>query len=352
MNIQNLFQEEMNMKKLLALIMALAMVLSLSATASAAENNQDASFSVVFKLANDGTISPEETFTFTFSNGTVTDAANGVSAPAISPVTIDFAEGAATAAGVTKQVTVPLSGINWPSVGVYTYDVKQTAGSTAGVSYDNKTLKMKVTVALDENTGDDAKYYVAFVTTTIADGNDDGITDVKSGSFENTYSAGSLAVTKNVTGNMGDRNRYFKITVTLKGEDGKSHAASYPVTGGSKLVNGTDDTSASTISVDTPADFYLKHDETFTIANLPYGVTYTVVEENYSNDGYTTTTTYSDEINKKIDTSLDTVTITNHKEATVDTGIMLDSLPYVLLLTVCVVCMVAFFVKKRSAREF
>ena len=31
---------------------------------------------------------------------------------------------------------------------------------------------------------------------------------------------------------------------------------------------------------------------------------------------------------------------------------MLDSLPYVLLLTVCVVCMVAFFVKKRSAREF
>ena len=81
-------------------------------------------------------------------------------------------------------------------------------------------------------------------------------------------------------------------------------------------------------------------------------MTYTVVEENYSNDGYTTTTTYSDEVNKKIDSNHDTVTITNHKEVTVDTGIMLDSLPYVLLLTVCVVCMVAFFVKKRSAREF
>lgn len=336
------------MKKLLALIMALAMVLSLSATAFATAPNQDARFDVIYKLENEGTTSPAETFTFTFSNGTVADAAEGVSAPAISPVTIDFAEGEATTAGVTKQVTVPLSGITWPSVGVYTYDVNQTVGTQAGVSYDSKTLKMKVTVALDN----DDQYYVAFVTTTLGDSDGNGQTDVKSGSFENTYSAGSLAVTKNVTGNMGDRNQYFKITVTLTGEAGKTYADSYPVSGGSKLVNGTGDAAASTISIGTPADFYLKHGETFTIANLPYGVTYTVEEENYSNDGYTTTTTYSDDASKKIDTNLDTVTITNSKEAAVDTGIMLDSLPYVLLLTVCVVCMVAFFVKKRSAREF
>lgn len=335
------------MKKLLALIMALAMVLSLSATAFAAAN-QDASFNVVYKLANDGTTSPAETFTFTFTNGAVADAAEGVSAPEISPVTIYFAEGEAA----TKQVTVPLSGITWPSVGIYTYDVKQTVGSTAGVSYDTTTLQMKVTVALDEETGENAKYYVAFVTTTIADGNGDGITDVKSGSFENTYSAGSLTVTKNVTGNMGDRNRYFKITVTLTGEDGKNHATSYPVTGGSKLTDGTTNISASTISVGTPADFYLKHDETFTIAELPYGVTYTVAEDNYTGEGYDAANyTFTDE-GKKIDNTSDTVTITNNKDATVDTGIMLDSLPYVLLLTVCVVCMVAFFVKKRSAREF
>lgn len=335
------------MKKLLALIMALAMVLSLSATAFAAAPSRDARFKVIYKSATGGATSPAETFTFTFTNGTVTDAAEGVSAPAIPSVTVDFAEGAAFAAGAKKWVSVPLSGIAWPSVGVYTYDVKQTVGTQAGVTYDSKTLKMKVTVALDDD-----QYYVAFVTTTLEDSNNDGQTDFKSGSFENTYSAGSLVVTKNVTGNMGDRNRYFKITVTLTGEGGKNHAASYPVIGGSKLTDGTTDTSASTISVGTPADFYLKHDETFTIANLPYGVTYTVVEEDYRNDGYTTTTTYSDEINKKIDNNHDTVTITNHKEVTVDTGIMLDSLPYVLLLTVCVVCMVAFFVKKRSAREF
>ena len=337
------------MKKLLALIMALAMVLSLSATASAAENNQDARFSVVFKLANDGTISPEETFTFTFSNGTVTDAANGVSAPPISPVTIDFAEGAATAAGVTKQVTVPLSGITWPSVGIYTYDVKQTAGSTAGVSYDNKTLKMKVTVALDENTGDDAKYYVAFVTTTIADGNGDGITDVKSGSFKNTYSAGSLAVTKNVTGNMGDRNKYFDVKITVSdGEDGKNYPDSYTVTGGSDVSN------PATIAAGTETTFKFKDGDTINIANLPYGVNYKVVETDYSVEDYVTS--YSVEnVNTDgavVDSIKETVTITNHKGAVVDTGITLDSLPYVLLLAVSLVGMAAFVMKKRAEREF
>ena len=81
-------------------------------------------------------------------------------------------------------------------------------------------------------------------------------------------------------------------------------------------------------------------------------MTYTVAEDNYTGEGYDAANyTFTDE-GKKIDNTADTVTITNNKDATVDTGIMLDSLPYVLLLTVCVVCMVAFFVKKRSAREF
>lgn len=339
------------MKKLLALIMALAMVLSLSATAFATAANQDASFDVIYKLANDSTTSPAETFTFTFSNGIVADAAEGVSAPAISPVTINFAEGEATAAGVSKRVTVPLSEIDWPSVGIYTYDVNQTAGSTADVSYDNKTLKMKVTVALDENAGDDAKYYVAFVTTTIADGNDDGTTDVKSGSFENTYSAGSLAVTKNVTGNMGDRNKEFNVTVTFTAPEGKTVRSTigYTDNGEGKTI-APEAWSGNTAS----ASITLKHDETVTFTNIPYGVNYKVVETDYSGEGYGTS--YSVEnVNTDgavVDSINETVTITNSKDATVDTGIMLDSLPYVLLLTVCVVCMVAFFVKKRSAREF
>ena len=129
------------MKKLLSLALVLVLVLSLGAAAYAADN-KDASFNVTYKLANDGTSSPAETFTFTFTNGQVTDAAAGVNAPAISASTVSFDAGEATAAGATKAVSVNLAGVDWPSVGIYTYDVKQTAGNTAGVSYDTKTLKM------------------------------------------------------------------------------------------------------------------------------------------------------------------------------------------------------------------
>lgn len=333
------------MKKLLALIMALAMVLSLSVTAFAEGPHTDmdsVTISMTYEATNTGTTSPEETFQFTIARASVTDAADDITAenmPVPTIGTVQYAAGDAGNAGTkTKNVTITLP--VYTSVGIYTYTVTATPGTTAGVTYWAKPIKLVVTV-IEQN----GKVRVAAIHTEDGDGQ-------KSDAITNTYSAGSLAVTKNVTGNMGDRNQYFKITVTLTGEAGKTYAASYPVSGGSKLVNGTGDAAASTISIGTPTDFYLKHGETFTIENLPYGVTYTVVEDDYKDEGYTTTTKYSDDTNKKIDGASDTVTITNNKGAIVDTGITLDSLPYVLLLTVCVVCMVAFFVKKRSAREF
>ena len=333
------------MKKLLSLALALIMVLTLSVAVFAADN-QEASFNLTYKLENADTSNPAETFTFTFTNGQVTDAAAGTVAPSVPDTTVSFDAGSATVDGFQKQVSVALGGVTWPSVGIYTYDVTQKAGTTAGVTYSDVTAKLKVTVARDDATGE---YYTAFVTLSLADDNNDGQTDVKTANFENTYSAGSLSVTKNVTGNLGDREKYFAITVTLTGEAGKTYADSYPVTGGSKLVDGAADAAAATISVGTPATFYLKHGETLTIANLPYGVTYTVTEADYTSEGYDEENiVYSDYANKKIDSATDTVTITNNKGTTVDTGVVLDSLPYILLIAVALVGVVAFTAKKRT----
>ena len=342
------------MKKLISMLLALLLVMSLSSAAFAA--NQDAYFSKTYKLTNAGTTSPEESFTFRFSNGTVTDAADGTAVPAIPDATVNFAAGdAATDAGLAKQVNVSLSGITWPSVGIYTYDVTEVQGNTAGVTYSNATLKMKVTVAYDDQT---QTYYTAFVTMSLVDSDDDGITDgTKTGNFENTYSAGSLAVTKTVTGNMGDRSKYFAINVTLTGEADKTYATSYTVTGGTKLTDGTTDAATESISVDGLSHtFYLKHGETFTIHNLPYGVTYAVTEEDYTAEedgGYDTPAyTYSDAgTTKTVDSSSETVGITNNKGAIVDTGISLDSLPYILLLVISLTGAVVFIVKRRSSRE-
>ena len=333
------------MKKSLSLALVLILVLTMSVAVFAADN-QEASFNLTYKLENADTSNPAETFTFTFTNGQVTDAAAGTVAPSVPDATVSFDAGSATVDGFQKQVSVALGGVTWPSVGIYTYDVTQKAGTTAGVTYSDVTAKLKVTVARDDATGE---YYTAFVTLSLADDNNDGQTDVKTVNFENTYSAGSLSVTKNVTGNLGDREKYFAITVTLTGEAGKTYAVSYPVTGGSKLVDGAADAAAATISVGTPATFYLKHGETLTIANLPYGVTYTVTEADYTSEGYDEENiVYSDDANKKIDSATDTVTITNTKGTTVDTGVVLDSLPYVLLIAVAVVGVVAFTAKKRT----
>ena len=75
---------------------------------------------------------------------------------------------------------------------------------------------------------------------------------------------------------------------------------------------------------------------------------YTVTEADYSSEDYTQKIVFSDDANKKIDSASDTVNITNTKGTTVDTGVVLDSLPYILLIAVAVVGVVAFTAKKRT----
>ena len=57
--------------------------------------------------------------------------------------------------------------------------------------------------------------------------------------------------------------------------------------------------------------------------------------------------------NMTINTSnSDTVEITNNKGTTVDTGINLDSLPYVIIIAVVALALIAVVSKKRSAQNF
>lgn len=316
------------------------------------KKNENPTFTKTYKITNADTKNPEETFTFTFTADHVTDSnvdPATVKMPDIPNSTVKFDAGTATTSGLPKDVTVALNNVAWPGVGVYYYKVNETAGQTAGVTYDNHTAWLKVTVAYDEGT---KTYYTAFVTLSLEDKDKDGITDVKTDGFTNEYSAGNLSIKKNVTGNMGNQDAYFAVKVTLTGETGKTYLGSYDVSASTNEDNPT------SIKIDEETVFYLKHNETITISNLPYGVKYTVVENDYTTEANGKYDAPSYSLNgssvesvsdKEIGAASASVVITNNKGTVVDTGVVLDSLPYILMLAVVGVGMVLFFSKKRRA---
>lgn len=307
------------MKKLLALALTLVMVLSLSVTAFAAETDQT-SITFTKEVVGDG--APNETYQFKLQK---------------EGRDVSGCTGSVTGAG---GVTIPLPAIAdiGSEPGVVEYDLVETDNATAGMTYAT-SYKVKVWLYRDDTNGG-ALYRVA----KLYNGSNEKATAVT-----NTYSAGSLAVTKVVTGNMGDRSKEFNVTVTFTAPQGKNVQSTISYTDGTEQTLAPDAWGDGTATV----NIALKHDETVTFENIPYGVTYTVVEDDYTqSDKYDAAEYRFSDDQKKIDSNSDTVTITNNKGVAVDTGIALDSLPYVLLLAVSVVGMAAFVMKKRAEREF
>ena len=332
------------MKRLYAFLLALALCLALSVPALATEgqmqNYGDMDTVVLtktYELTNAGTVSPAEEFTFTIERTALSDAAEDITVanmPLPTVASVSYAAGEAGSATAAKEIVISLPA--YTSVGIYTYMIRETDQHTAGVAYWGEDIRLVVTVIEQ-----DGKIRVAAVHT-------EGEGEQKSSAITNTYSAGSLSFTKHVTGLLGDKSKYFKVTVTLTGEPGKTYADSFAVSGGSDSRN------PDAITLAAATEFYLKDGETITVANLPYGVSYTVEEADYTGDngGYAAAVyAYGDET-KTVDSAAETVSITNSKGGTVDTGVMLDSAPYVLALAaVCAIGTAAFLRKRRSSRH-
>lgn len=321
------------MKKFVAILLTLMLVLGIGAAVADEApatpttdltDHETVKIKKVYKLEGAGT-SPEETFTLKqVGDGTVTNG-EATSAPALGTITgATFAAGAATAKGATGEITVALP--EYTSVGVYEYTLQEVAGTTAGVTYYGKTIKLVVTVV----NGTVGNIRVAAVHT-----EDEGGT--KSSEFINTYRAGTLNVSKTVTGNLGDKNKYFEFKVTLTGENGKTYGDSYAVTGGSK------DDNPKSIVIGQETTFMLKHGDTLSIANLPYGVTYTVTET--ADADYETTKTGD---SGTIGAATQTAAFTNNKNGSIDTGVTTENLPYVLLIGFVVLAGAALLIKRKA----
>lgn len=322
------------MKKLLSIGLAAMLAFGL-ATTSFAEEARDVTTPTdgivtihkVYKLENAGTKSPAETFTLEQVDKGVVKDGEAKTAPDLGTITgAEFAEGAATVDGTTGDITVALP--EYTNVGVYEYTLKEVDGKTAGVVYYPDDIKLVVTVINGEN----GKLRIAAVHV-----ESEG---TKSDTFPNTYSAGSLKVTKTVEGNMGNKDKYFKFTVTLNAPENKEVKSAIGVGSTSYTSNPT------SITVGTATDFYLKDGETLSFTNVPYGVTYTVVE---ANEDYTTTVngTAGVEVTGTIEHETTTAAYVNTKTGDVDTGVVLNNMPYILVLAVLAAGVAVFIIRKR-----
>ena len=311
-------------EKLLAGVLSISLAMGVSvmpAFAASGETYADMDSVVIkknYELANEGTFSPAETFSFDIEADNVTDASDDIT-PENMPMptigTVSYLRGEAGSTTKTKEIKIDLP--EYDSVGVYTYIIHEVAGNSAGVTYYGDAILLRVTVIEQ-----DGKLRIAAVHTEDPESTGEG----KKDDFDNLYSAGELEVHKDVEGIMGNKEKYFKFTVQLTGEEGKTYQDSYAITGGSYDAN------PDSIKIEpgetTEATFYLKDDDTIHIENLPYGVEYKVSETPVA-DYVTTETGTEGEVNEAVEQA----NFTNTKGGTVDAGVVLDSAPYLFTLT-------------------
>ena len=139
-----------------------------------------------------------------------------------------------------------------------------------------------------------------------------------------------VTVRKEVTGNLGDQTKDFTFQWKILNADGS--------------VNQESET------------FTLKHGQQKEILGIPEDATLVIQETNA--DGYTVTAKHGSDTVSVVSNSVtvnvtdgSTITITNNKEATPDTGVLLDSLPYVVILAVVVLGAALVIVRRRKHRD-
>lgn len=352
----------MKLKKLFAGILAVAMMATMAAPAFAAkassvttttgetkeiEDVSTVTLSKDYKLANndESNVSPAETITFTVENKSVKKAAKGITTenmPTVTVADLDLAVGAAGGQKQTTTITLP----DYTSVGVYTYEITENNGNKAGVTYRAEPITLVVTVV----NGDTAGEFVRIPALHIG-----GVDAAKGDTIENTYSAGTLNIKKEVKGTMGDKSKNFKFTLKLETTDNKSYPETYEMavtaTGDAELTNPT------IIKLGEETTVYLHNDSTIRIANLPYGVKYTITEDNYTGEGddngYTTKVNGNEGLTTTgtVDASAEEVEFVNSKGGVVDTGVILDNAPYIALMMVVVAGAAVMIIKKRRHFE-
>ena len=345
-----------NKKKLGALILAGTMLLSMGTTAFAAgeptapDVNQDGTVPITkeFEMA-DGLRTPAATFKFTATSQTQ-DALPAT----ITDVTYQAGETGTLKDGkyvISKDTAISFTG-DWKHAGEYVYTVTESKENPiSNVTYDNTSYRLRVYVIngtngleIEKITAEKANVKTAKIL------------------FTNTYAKNNatLTIEKKTTGKYANKTKEFNFEITFT-KSPMSDKRTFTGNIGSEPVE---------CIAGTPKSFTLADGEQLVFSNLPVGTTY-VVKELDALDGYTPSVTVVENRTTTVNRTaaqegdaLDTlkeggkknlvgeyenkVTFTNtHKGGVVPTGILMNNLPFILLVAVAIVAFVSLAVIKR-----
>lgn len=360
-----------SMKKVLSAMLAATIVMSASVPAWAEPSqgpseevgvNEDIVFNFTKKYKTTGEIElgtipvPSETLKFTVEKAD-TNPDNTL---------IEINDTSISGTPQDIQIIIPKT---YTKVGKYDYTVTENPGNTQGVTYSDNSFGVQVLVTYGDGVDKEGNR-ILNKQVTFSKEDENGTSGAKVDSITNIYEVGSLEVNKTVTGNLGDKTKEFEVDITFSSEEGK-----YVQTPICIDLNGDGDTGdekeeiAANWTGSKTVTAIVKHGSTVSIPNLPAGVTYTVKEHDYTkrNEGNTKENDengyddakYSDTSVESADTSAngqegsiaandkDKVFIVNNKGTEVNTGISLDSMPYLMVLALAALGLFGFVSKKR-----
>ncbi len=343
-----------NKKKFSALVLAGTMLFSMGTNVFAAgeptvpDVNQNGQVPITkeFEMA-DGLTTPAAIFKFTATSQTQ-DALPAT----ITDVTYQAGETGTLKDGkyvISKNTAISFTG-NWKHAGEYVYTVTETQENMPNVTYDTSSYTLRVYVINGTNGLEIEK-----ITAQGATGKTDKIL------FTNTYAKNdaTLTIEKNTEGDYADKTRKFDFEITFT----KSPMSDQTTFTGTIGAQSAEYTAGQTKT------FKLADGEQLVFSTLPVGTTY-VVRELAAPDGYKPSVTVIENetptlTNKTVQEAeaLDTfkqdgtknlvgehenrVTFTNTHKGVVPTGILMNNLPFILLVAVAIVAFVSLAVIKR-----
>ncbi len=340
---------------------------------------------------------PTATFTFNvekYSMDGSTEADKLAEMPEIAGQTLTFSGDDASTTNhetrvktVTKETGSLLDGITFPRVGVYVYEITEQAdtytvktGET--MIYTSSPCYMTVYVENGDSTPvvknvdyrwatpeNEAKGDPTFENNFMKIGSSDD----QDSSDDSRHEVSTLEIAKTVTGAMGDKTREFNFTLTITQLTANLPAVQQLISQVQSVdpesraiierkYHGTihrNDGSTEAIeikpAVGATCTFTLKDGEYVTFSDMPVGTKYTVTETEANQAGYTTTAASlvngqqgTTTENNLVGENANMVGYTNNKEAAVPTGIIVNNLPFVMLILVAVCGFTGYIVFRRK----